>query len=127
MTLLCTPDNTDFYGVAQLDPLSSAAVEVVNQLGHWGNFAAMCFFFQCIQGCLRDSGVACFDALQARMCFWVSSGGCIARVSIKMKHTMLSSVQKQACAVDHKLPVTQDHFYTIYTMYADMRSRGPRS
>jgi len=121
MTLLCTPDNTDFYGVAQLDPASSAAVEVVNQLGHWGNFAAMCLFFQCIQGCLRDSGVACFDALEARMRFWVSSGGCIARVSIKMKCAVLSNLHEHACVVDAR-PLTP---YTLCMLTCT--PKGPKA
>ena len=81
MTLLCTPDITDSCGVAQLDPSSSAAVEVVDQLGHWGDFDSISLFFQGIHGCLRDGGVACFDALEGRMSFWLSSRGCIAHVS----------------------------------------------
>ncbi len=109
MTSLCKSAVADWCGAAQLHPSSSAAVEVVNQLGHWGNFASMCLFFQGIQGCLRDGGVASCDGLEDRLRFWLSAGGCIARVSIKMKCMELSSLQKQACVVGHKLPLTQHH------------------
>lgn len=114
MTLSCTPDITDFRGAVQLDPSSSAAVEVVDQLGHWGEFADMCLFFQGIQGCLKEGGMACSDGLQARVNFWLSSGGCIAQVSIKKKCAVLSKLQKQAWVVDHKLPLVQDHLHHIH-------------
>ncbi|DBA85409.1 TPA: hypothetical protein ACH3X2_006087 [Trebouxia sp. C0005] len=70
----------DWLHASQLDPSSSAAVEVVNQLGHWGNSDSICLFFQGIQGCLRDGGGTCCDALQARVDFWLSAGRCIAKV-----------------------------------------------
>ncbi|KAA6422315.1 MAG: hypothetical protein FRX49_07785 [Trebouxia sp. A1-2] len=69
----------DWLHAIQLDPSSSAAVEVVNQLGHWGNSDSICLFFQGIQGCLRDGGGTCCDALQARVDFWLSAGRCIAK------------------------------------------------
>ncbi|KAA6416785.1 MAG: hypothetical protein FRX49_13235 [Trebouxia sp. A1-2] len=70
----------DWLHAIQLDPSSSAAVEVVNQLGQWGNSDSICLFFQGIQGCLRDGGGTCCDALQARVDFWLSAGRCIAKV-----------------------------------------------
>ena len=69
----------DWCGAVQLSPSSLAAEEVVNQLGHRGNFAAMCLFFQGIQSCLRDGGL---DGLQARITFWLSAGGSNSQVRI---------------------------------------------
>jgi len=92
----------------QLNPSSSAAEEVVNQLGHWGNFAAMCLFLQNIQGCLRDGGL---DGLQARVNFWLSARDSLAQVSINMKCKQLSSSLNQACLDDHKLPLTCHHLH----------------
>ncbi|KAL0030445.1 hypothetical protein WJX79_005663 [Trebouxia sp. C0005] len=70
----------DWLHAIQLDPSSSAAVEVVNQLGHWGFFDSICLFFQGIQGCLSDGGGTCCDALHARVDFWLSAGRCISKV-----------------------------------------------
>jgi len=86
----CTPAVTDCFGAVQLSPASSAAMEVVNQLGHWGDFASVSLFFQGIQGCLRDGGVACCDGLPERMRFWLSAGASIAQVSIRISSKLFS-------------------------------------
>ena len=81
---------TDSCGAAQLNPSSSAAVEVVNQLGHWGDFASATLFFQGIQACHKDGGVACCDGLPERMRFWLSARESIAQVSIKISSKLSS-------------------------------------
>ena len=114
MALLCKAGDVDCCGAVQLYPSSSAAMEVVNQLGHWGNFASMSLFFQSIQGCQRDDGVACCDGLQDRVHFWLSAEDSIAQVSVKMKRNELSSLLNQACLDDHKLPLTRHHLHRTH-------------
>ncbi|KAL0042394.1 hypothetical protein WJX77_011151 [Trebouxia sp. C0004] len=80
----------DWLRAAQLHPSSSAAVEVVNQLGHWGNFASMLHFFKSIQACLRDRGGTCSAGLQDRLHFLMSAGGSIAQVLEKVPSPGLS-------------------------------------
>ena len=60
-------------------------MEVVDQLGHWGNYEYVRLFSQCIQAFLRAGGVACSDALQARVEFWMSAKDSIAQVNVKME------------------------------------------
>ncbi len=107
----------------QLSPSSSAALEVVNQLGHLGNFASMLLFFQGIQDFLRDGGVACCDGLQARVHFWLSAGSSISKVSIKDSSNLLNLAR----LFDHKLPLTTHHSYTTHMSFMlDMCSGGFR-
>ncbi len=87
MPLWCKAAVADWCGAVQLNPSSSAAEEVVNQLGHWGNFAAMCLFFEAIKGCLKDGGL---DGLQARVHIWLSAGGSISQVSIVDSSNLLN-------------------------------------
>ncbi len=91
----------------QLSPSSSAAEEVVNQLGHWGNYASMRLFYQSIQALVRGGGAACSEGLQARVKFWLSARASLAQVSVNMKCTELLSLLNQACLDDHKLPLTR--------------------
>ena len=90
-TLLCKAAITDCYGAVQLSPSSSAAVEVVDQLGHWGNYSSVQLLFQAIQAFLTAGGVACSDGLQARVNFWMSARDSIAQVSVNMEFKQLSS------------------------------------
>ena len=104
-TLFCKAAIADCCRAAQLSPSSSAAVEVVNQLGHWGDFDCISLFFQGFQGCLRDGGVACSAGLIDRVHFWRSAGRSFAQVSIKMKCKQLLSSLNQAGLDDLKLPL----------------------
>ncbi len=52
MMLVCRVATADSCGVVQLSPTSSAVVEVMNQLPHWGKFASLCPFLQDSLGCL---------------------------------------------------------------------------
>ncbi|DBA95050.1 TPA: hypothetical protein ACH3X1_002563 [Trebouxia sp. C0004] len=70
----------DWLHAIQLSPSSSAAVEVVDQLGHWGNFNSVCLFFQAVQGCLRDGDGTCCAALEDRLHFWQSAKDSIAAI-----------------------------------------------
>ncbi len=109
-TLLCI---ADCHGAVQLSPSSSAAEEVVNQLGHWGAYDSVLLFFQGIQVFLRDGGGTCCDGLQARLDFWLSARDSLAQVSVNMKCKKLSSSLNQACLDDHKLPVTRHHSHHL--------------
>jgi len=55
MELLCRIANTDSCGVVQLNPASSAVMEVImmNQLLRWGKFASLCLSHQDILGYLE--------------------------------------------------------------------------
>ncbi len=81
----------------QLSPSSPAAEEVVNQLGHWGNYDSMRLFSQGIQAFVRVGGAACSAGLQAQVDFWLSAKDSLAQVSIKMKCTKISNLLNQAC------------------------------
>ena len=82
---MCKAAVADWCGAVQLSPSSSAAEEVVNQLGHWGNYDSVVLFFKAIQAFVRGGGVACSDGLQAQVDFWLSARDSLAQVSVNMK------------------------------------------
>ncbi len=106
-TLFCKVAVANWCGAVQLSSSSSAAEEVVNQLGHWGNYHLMRLFVQGLQAVLRAGGAACSDGLPAQVDFWLSARASLAQVSVNMKCQKLLSLFNQACLYDHKLPLAR--------------------